>query len=363
MTQKIYQREDLLPLLRERQQRGEKAVLTNGCFDLLHVGHLRTLQAARAEGDFLIVGLNTDRSVKRFKGDTRPLVPEAERAEMLAGFACVDYVVLFDERTAAPLVEFLRPDVYVKSEEYRDKPLPEADVVRAYGGRVAFVPICAGFSTTTLIERIRSRPHSPVPPPPHIRNSQFAIRNSQRMVFLDRDGVLNENRSDYVKTPAELVLLPGAAEAVARLNREGYPVVVITNQSALGRGLLTTGMLDAIHVKLRRELAAQGAAIAAIYHCPHRPDEGCPCRKPRPLLLQQAAQDFGGDLAQSVFIGDSGSDLAAARAAGCRTVLVRTGLGGEQEAFACQQWRPDCVAEDLAEAVEWFLREEEKRAT
>lgn len=147
-------RAELIAEVASRQAAGEVGVLTNGCFDLLHVGHLRTLQAARALGDFLIVGLNSDLGVRRLKGPTRPIVPEAERAELLLALRCVDYVTLFDEPTASELVAAVRPAIYVKSVEYRDKPLPERAVVEGYGGRVELVEIHAGHSTTDLVARI-----------------------------------------------------------------------------------------------------------------------------------------------------------------------------------------------------------------
>lgn len=153
----ILDRLDLARTVARRQAAGERGVLTNGCFDLLHVGHLRSLQAARAAGEFLIIGLNTDAGVRRLKGPTRPIVPESERAELLDALACVDYVTLFDEPTAAELLAAVRPAIYVKSAEYRDKPLPERAVVEGYGGRVELVEVHPGHATTDLIARILAR--------------------------------------------------------------------------------------------------------------------------------------------------------------------------------------------------------------
>jgi rfaE bifunctional protein nucleotidyltransferase chain/domain len=132
---------------------GGRLVLTNGCFDLLHVGHVRYLQAARRLGDFLAVGVNADASVRALKGPTRPLVPAAERAEVLAALGCVDAVVIFDAPTAEPLVAALQPEVYVKGQDYTEATLPEAAVVRAYGGAVVLLPTVPGASTTALVAR------------------------------------------------------------------------------------------------------------------------------------------------------------------------------------------------------------------
>ncbi len=161
----------LLAIRASLRLRGERLVFTNGCFELLHVGHIRYLQSARALGDVLIVGLNSDVSVRTIKGPPRPLVPQAERAEMLAALACVDHVIIFDQPTAENLVDALRPDVYVKGGDYAGpeqnggqpsasssglKVAPEIRVVQRYGGQVVILPYTSGHSTTALIERIRA---------------------------------------------------------------------------------------------------------------------------------------------------------------------------------------------------------------
>jgi rfaE bifunctional protein nucleotidyltransferase chain/domain len=135
---------------------GKKVIWTNGCFDLLHAGHLRSLQEAKALGDILIVGVNSDRSVRLIKGDARPLVSERDRAELIAGLKPVDYVIIFDEPDPITALSRLRPDIHCKGAEYADgtRPLPERDTVLSYGGEIRFLPIHSGRSTTGLIERI-----------------------------------------------------------------------------------------------------------------------------------------------------------------------------------------------------------------
>ncbi len=138
---------------------GQVVVWTNGCFDLLHVGHARSLQAARALGDVLVVGVNSDASVRRLKGANRPVVPAAERAELLAALACVGYVVVFEDDTPEACLRLLRPDVHCKGADYappHGKPVPEAAVVEAYGGRVAFLPLVEGVSTSDLVQRVQA---------------------------------------------------------------------------------------------------------------------------------------------------------------------------------------------------------------
>jgi rfaE bifunctional protein nucleotidyltransferase chain/domain len=151
---------DWVALLAWRQRcraEGRTVVWTNGCFDLLHVGHVRSLQAARALGDALVVGVNSDESVRRLKGPRRPIVPAAERVEVLAALECVDRVVVFEELTPEAALARLQPDVHSKGADYappHGKPIPEARVVSAYGGRIEFLPLLPAVSTTDLVRRI-----------------------------------------------------------------------------------------------------------------------------------------------------------------------------------------------------------------
>jgi len=136
-------------------QAGRKIVFTNGCFDILHAGHVRYLEQARACGDYLILGLNTDQSVQQIKGPQRPLNNELDRAEVVGALKSVDAVVLFGEQTAEVLIAKVKPDVYVKGGDYTLDTLPEAKIVQAYGGRVEFINMVEGRSTTNIIEKIK----------------------------------------------------------------------------------------------------------------------------------------------------------------------------------------------------------------
>ena len=138
---------------------GRRVVFTNGVFDLLHPGHSRYLQAARAEGDALVVAVNSDRSVRAIKGPSRPLTPEGERAEVLAALACVDAVVIFDEDTPAEIVRRLQPDVLVKGADWAADRIVGRDTVEARGGRVVRIPVEPDWSTTTILEKIKSLNH------------------------------------------------------------------------------------------------------------------------------------------------------------------------------------------------------------
>ena len=148
-------REEAITFVHERRAGGETIVFTNGVFDLLHPGHLRYLKLARALGDVLIVGVNSDRSVRANKGPSRPVTPEAERAEVLSALACVEAAVIFDEETPWQLIAALQPDVLVKGADWAEDAVVGRDIVEARGGRVVRVPIEAGHATTAIIDRIR----------------------------------------------------------------------------------------------------------------------------------------------------------------------------------------------------------------
>ncbi|KQP48650.1 D-glycero-beta-D-manno-heptose 1,7-bisphosphate 7-phosphatase [Pseudorhodoferax sp. Leaf274] len=146
-----------------------------------------------------------------------------------------------------------------------------------------------------------------------------------KLVILDRDGTINVDSDEFVKSPDEWQPLPGALEAIARLNHAGWHVVVATNQSGLGRGLFDVVSLNAIHTKMHKALAALGGRIDAVFYCPHTPDNHCACRKPQPGLFQQIGERLGVDLKDVPTAGDSARDLQAGVAAGCEPHLVLTG--------------------------------------
>ncbi|MCD6350795.1 MAG: D-glycero-beta-D-manno-heptose 1-phosphate adenylyltransferase [Armatimonadetes bacterium] len=154
---KLVSRDHLAAIVAYLRRDGRKIVFTNGCFDLLHIGHVRYLAAASKHGDVLIVAVNSDASVKRLKGPNRPLVPADERAEMLAALAFVDYVVIFEEDTPDNLLRLVRPDVHVKGGDYRPDELPEAPLVRSLGAEIVIAPLVDGRSTTIYITRIIER--------------------------------------------------------------------------------------------------------------------------------------------------------------------------------------------------------------
>jgi D-glycero-D-manno-heptose 1,7-bisphosphate phosphatase len=171
---------------------------------------------------------------------------------------------------------------------------------------------------------------------------------SRRFVMVDRDGTINEEIG-YVLRPEELRLIPGALEALAELQGLGLGLVVVTNQSPVGRGMLTETELDAIHGRLREQLAEGGVTLDRIEVCPHRPDEGCTCRKPGTLMVERAAEALGFDPSEGWVVGDHAGDMGLGRAVGARTILLRTGHGEEELEKAGAD--ADEVADDLAAAA------------
>lgn len=152
--EKIVDSDSLKDRLNDLRRSGSRIVFTNGCFDILHAGHVRYLSQARAHGDILVVGLNSDKSVKMIKGEKRPIIPEVQRAEVLAGLWCVDYVTLFHESDPLRLIEKLKPDVLVKGADWAENQIIGAEVVNAHGGRVVRVRMVSGVSTSEIIQKI-----------------------------------------------------------------------------------------------------------------------------------------------------------------------------------------------------------------
>jgi len=196
----------------------------------------------------------------------------------------------------------------------------------------------------------------------HLREYTLLTPNSQRntsrlkSIFLDRDGVINEDRADYVKNVSELRIFSCAPPAIRRLNDAGYQVIVVSNQQGVAKGIVSWEDLRRLQDEIDRSLDEVGARIAAYYYCTHSADEGCLCRKPKPGMLTQAASEHDIDLGSTFMIGDAERDLIAGSEAGCRTILVLSGhtRRNEVDNLIC---KPDFVADDLAMAVDYLLSE------
>jgi D-glycero-D-manno-heptose 1,7-bisphosphate phosphatase len=177
------------------------------------------------------------------------------------------------------------------------------------------------------------------------------------VVFLDRDGTINIDSPDYIKNRSEFKLIPGSIEAIRRLTIGGFTSIVITNQSALARKLISPGELDHIHAIMKAAITSGGGKITDIFFCPHLPNEGCDCRKPAPGLLLQAQRKYSIDLSMSFMVGDSAKDIECARNAGCgKAVLVKTGKdNAAEDMLKAMPIDADYTAEDLLDAANWIL--------
>jgi D-glycero-D-manno-heptose 1,7-bisphosphate phosphatase len=177
-------------------------------------------------------------------------------------------------------------------------------------------------------------------------------------VFLDRDGTIAEEVG-YLNHISRFHMFPFAAQAIRRLNQAKLPVIVITNQSGVGRGYFPESLVGAVHELMTMQLAKEGAHIDALYYCPHKGDDACACRKPKPGMLERAAREHNLDLRRSFVVGDRYGDMALARSVNACSILVRTGYGQGEIQWHSAKWpaAPDFIAENLADAADWILRQ------
>ena len=294
----------------EARAQKKTVVWTNGCFDILHVGHLQNLRDAKKQGDILVVGLNSDDSVQQLKGPQRPVVPAEQRAEMLAALTCVDYVVVFTEPTAETSVARLQPDVYCKGRGLRPphgKPVPEAALVEAYGGRIAYLPLVPNASTTDIVNRIREL---------------WSPRPMRRAVCLDRDGTIIDDVG-YIRDPEQVRLLPGAASASEHFKRtDTYWSLSVISQESVAVSSKTMKQPGCTTVWCRFSLARESASTALLLPACSRRRLCMP--KTGPGTFVATAGELALDLSQCVVIGDKWSDVTAGTQAGCRTVYFNT---------------------------------------
>lgn len=316
---------------------GRKFGYTCGAFDLLHAGHVDYLERSRAMCDALLVAVNSDWSIRRYKDPHRPICSELERMSVLAALESVDAVTSLDDARPLAQIQRWQPDFYIKGGDYAASQLRSADAVTAYGGQVVTIPVSHHVSTSQIIERILSVERLALPSP-------VAGPQPKGIVFLDRDGTLLRE-SPYLSDPRDAELLPGVGKGLAELQLAGYRLVIVTNQQGIGLGYFDVGEFIAVNTALFRLLTPFGVTISRVYYCPHSAADACDCRKPGPGLLLRALREFGIEAERCCMVGDRNVDALAAESAGCTAVLVGAGApDGPWPRFAT-----------FAEGVAWIL--------
>lgn len=314
LNDKIY---DIYSIARLRDSLPRPIVFTNGVFDLLHRGHVYYLEEASKLGASLVVAINSDASARGLnKGADRPLNNDIDRAYVLAGLSSVTAVTMFEAQTPLDVIKEIRPEVYVKGGDYDMETLTETSLVRSWGGDAYAIPFVAGFSTTSLVHRIM----------------RGAVKKA---VFLDRDGVINVDKG-YIYKWEDFEYMPRVVDGLKKLQRSGFSIVVVTNQSGIARGYYTQGDYEQLNSQFLESLEKHDIRIDGVYHCPHFSDGNvsefsfeCNCRKPKPGMLFRAARELNLKLSESVLVGDKLSDIAAARAAGLKAAYL-IGSGREE---------------------------------
>jgi rfaE bifunctional protein nucleotidyltransferase chain/domain len=288
----------------------------------MHAGHAQYLAEAKALCDRLLVAVNSDESIRRYKNPLRPINPWNERAFVVAALASCDRVTVLDDDRPLSLILRWKPDLYIKGGDYASSSLKSGSVVEAYGGKTVVIPAQFGSSTTAMFERIQALAV-------HAAPERSVAPEPRGLVLLDRDGTLIR---DATFDPTQVELLPGVIEALRTLQDAGFRLCLLTNQQGIGLGYF--GYRDFIdgNRKLLRELGSAGISIARIYFCPHSMGEPCICRKPAPGMIQRALREQNVPPERCFVIGDSAQDMEAAHAAGCEGLRVGPSLTIEEAA-------------------------------
>lgn len=308
---KICSREEAQKRINSWKSEGKVIGYSSGAFDLLHSGHVSYLEVASQKCDKLIVGLNSDSSIKQYKSPDRPVCGEKDRALVLAALESVDCVFIFEEKNNNKNIEILRPDIYFKAGDYTKDKLSSASIIESYGGRVELIPFKEGKSTTSIIEKLAGNgeitheipPLSPAP-----------------ILFLDRDGTLIEH-VEYIHEPSKVKIIPGVFETLKKFQDAGYRIAIVTNQPGIGLGYFTKEDFFAVNRVLFKSCKEYGVHIAKIYYCPFTVADKSPWMKPAPGMLERGLKELNGIREKSVMIGDNEVDIGAGKAANVGRVI------------------------------------------
>ncbi len=354
---KIQTRDQLAELSQDWRESGKIIGFTSGAFDLLHTGHIEFLENSKSHCDILIVGINSDSSIRRYKGNHRPIVPQQQRLKLVAALEMVDYVFVFNERRNKANIESLKPHLYIKAEDYSRDQLTSGTIVESYGGKILLIPIESTVSSSDLINKIQSsHGHTNDVIIEYERAAYFPVNlsKSQSAVFLDRDGTINVD-NEYLHEPDKFQLLPNVLSGLINLQNMGLKLIIITTQAGIGLGYFTKEDFYKVNRMMFSLLKEENILIDKIYFCPHTITENCGCRKPGTKLIDRAIDDLNINIANSYMVGDKTSDILAGKNAGLSTILVETGNAGKDGEFDVD---PDFVAIDLLAASKWILERE-----
>jgi rfaE bifunctional protein nucleotidyltransferase chain/domain len=354
---KIKTRQALARLCQHLRSQNKTIGFTSGAFDLLHAGHVDYLEKAGQLCDVLIVAVNSDLSVKKYKGPDRPIIPLKQRLLLVAALESVDYVFSFNERRNKRNIEALKPDFYIKAGDYLENQLTSSEVVEKFGGKVSLIPLSQSVSTSEIIDRIRAGFSGNTEKYIEFENTVYYKRKPSKTapaVFFDRDGTINEEL-DYLDDPKSFRLLPHVRDGMKKIQDLGYRIVILTNQPGIGMGYYTKQDFYRVNKTMLSQLSGAGILVDKIYFCPHSMAENCECRKPGLALVERARTDLNLDLSRSIIIGDRSTDIATGKRAGMKTILVKTGAAGRDGLY---QVEADYQANNLLDAADWILRQE-----
>jgi len=325
ISDKIISRDRCAEICRTAQSEGKKVGFSSGAFDLLHVGHVDYLKKARQLCDVLLLGVNSDRSIQRYKSPNRPFVTELARASVVAALECVDYVFIFNEDNNNLNIETIKPDIYIKAGDYKRSQLSSVPLVEAYGGQVKLIEPVEGYSTSELARTVFQRQISTA-------GGYDTIPQPRPAIFLDRDGTIVEEIG-YLHEPDKTKLIPGVASAIRSFRGAGFHIILVTNQPGIGFGYFSREDFFAVNARMLRLLSAEGAVVDRIYFCPHNEADGCSCRKPRTGLFERACADLPIIKERSWMVGDMTGDIQAAKNFGIKGALVLTGKAGSDARY------------------------------
>jgi rfaE bifunctional protein nucleotidyltransferase chain/domain len=338
----VISRDEAVRLRESYRNAGKTVGFTSGVFDIVHAGHVEYLEEARRRVDVLIVGINADSSVTANKGESRPIVGQEQRAEVVGALKSVDHVFVFSELNNNENVTLLKPDVYLKAGDYSVDQLSSKQLVESYGGRVELVAFRAGLSTTSIVKKIVSA--NVTEEGPEVSHERAPA------VFVDRDGTINEH-VEYLSDPKKFVEIANSFNALKRIQELGYRIVIVTNQPGIGLGYFSKEEFFAVNREMMKRASAAGCSIDKIYFCSHSKAESCACRKPEPFFIHRAEKELNVDIATSFVIGDMSSDIQLAKNAGCGSILVKTGRGGDDGMFPALA---DVTVADLSAAADFL---------